>query len=356
VELESVSCPETGGVMCIRRASLGVAAFVGLTASVVQATGSHTQGTYVCGAGLEILIGANQQSHGDCLAISGPMSAGNLVNGMTLNLSNTATGASTAVQLTADCINTAPSGYWTCPSAKSTPTSPICGATAAHPTVSLVVIEASLSAGTFTFGTGKYTVICGGSGPGAIPQILPSCWQQPHERYSTADDCISWGYAPSSNVAAQKLFNACVHMARADYGGVGGLSATRVGTWVEPYDGPPGADPPVCIDDCDAGLEAYWDEMGATCILHSRWDDVQNRLRTIAKVPERELKLFGKRFEAIRNIDNRAFNCRTGGPEQGLLKDRSREYSCLAKQLDIRSCGYKTGGYDPACMTQCPLP
>lgn len=322
-----------------------------LGSGAVYAVGNHTQGTYVCGVGLEVLVGVGGQPQGNCLAVT----AGTMTSNGPLTLKDTtgATTASTTITLTAACTRNPTGGYWSCPSATSSPLY-ICGATAANPTVSLVVVEASLLNGKFSFGSGNLTVICGGSGdPGATPEILPSCWSQPHERYSTADDCIAWHYAPSSSAADQNLFNACVHMARADYSGTG-KSATRVGTWVEPYDGPPGKDPPTCVDDCDAGLEALWDENGATCISHPRWQEVVARLVSIAHLTEEQLQSFQRRLRFL--LDKGTLNCEDGGLEKALLKNRSRIYSCNRKVLEIRSCGNKTGGYDPDCQNQCPLP
>lgn len=82
--------------------------------------------------------------------------------------------------------------------------------------------------------------------------------------------CIRWGYRPweeqlgGSPLAA--LHQACVHMARADYGG-DGHATTREGMliyWCDRF----GIQP--CGEDFPAAFEAAWGRDGAICVAHPR--------------------------------------------------------------------------------------
>jgi hypothetical protein len=77
--------------------------------------------------------------------------------------------------------------------------------------------------------------------------------------------CVRWGYAPSTEPARQELHDACVRMARADYGG-DGTSATRDGTVIAFCDRA-GIHPCVAVP---SGIEAAWSSEGATCVARTR--------------------------------------------------------------------------------------
>jgi hypothetical protein len=82
--------------------------------------------------------------------------------------------------------------------------------------------------------------------------------------------CIRWGYRPweerPGGPKLTALHQACVHMARADYGG-DGRATTRDGVRIDLYDDfgieTPGDDPSL-------GFEAGWTEQGAVCVNHPR--------------------------------------------------------------------------------------
>jgi ADYC domain len=79
--------------------------------------------------------------------------------------------------------------------------------------------------------------------------------------------CIRWGYRPwEGGPRLAALHRACVHMARADYGG-GGRSTTRDGMRINLYDDL-GIETPA--DDPRLVFEAGWTEQGAVCVNHPR--------------------------------------------------------------------------------------
>jgi hypothetical protein len=82
--------------------------------------------------------------------------------------------------------------------------------------------------------------------------------------------CIRWGYRPweeqPGGPPLAALHAACVHMARADYGG-DGRASTREGTmiyWCDRF----GVHP--CGGDASAAFEAAWGRDGATCVARPR--------------------------------------------------------------------------------------
>jgi hypothetical protein len=82
--------------------------------------------------------------------------------------------------------------------------------------------------------------------------------------------CIRWGYRPweekPGGPPLAALHQACVHMARADYGG-DGRPTTREGMliyWCDRF----GVQP--CGEDFPAPFEAAWGKDGATCVAHPR--------------------------------------------------------------------------------------
>jgi ADYC domain len=82
--------------------------------------------------------------------------------------------------------------------------------------------------------------------------------------------CIRWGYRPwedrPGGPPLAALHEACVHMARADYGG-DGQATTRAGTvihWCDRF----GVHP--CEKDVPLAFEAAWGRDGATCVARPR--------------------------------------------------------------------------------------
>lgn len=82
--------------------------------------------------------------------------------------------------------------------------------------------------------------------------------------------CIRWGYRPwdeqPGGPPLAALHQACVHMARADYGG-DGRATTREGMlvyWCDRF----GVHP--CGEDVPIPFEAAWGQDGAICVAHSR--------------------------------------------------------------------------------------
>ena len=82
--------------------------------------------------------------------------------------------------------------------------------------------------------------------------------------------CIRWGYRPweeqPGGPPLAALHEACVHMARADYGG-DGRASTREGTliyWCDRF----GVHP--CGEDVPAAFEAAWGRDGAICVARPR--------------------------------------------------------------------------------------
>jgi hypothetical protein len=82
--------------------------------------------------------------------------------------------------------------------------------------------------------------------------------------------CIRWGYRPWEETAGgpplRAMHEACVHMARADYGG-DGVPTTRDGTLIDLYDrfGIQKPDRQVAMT-----FEAAWGVDGAICVAHPR--------------------------------------------------------------------------------------
>jgi len=323
-----------------------IAAWTGVLCSVLSplahAAGDRTQGSYVCGGKLELLPGGKPK--GECLTVmSGVPSA--TATPTTLTLADSSTGSPVAVT-TVNVANCSDKGaYWSCPNPVIDPK--YCSG---PPGFEVFILKAKLSKGGFTFSLGPppqpSTLICSGNG-GYGP--TPSCTQLPVEPFSTAADCIAWNYGPTT--ANQRLFNACVRMARADYLG-NGLSATRVGTHIQPGSSP--ADKCDCTD-CESCMEAYWDEQGAVCIYHYRWQYVVANVAMILGIKQGAAeKLLGERFPAPVEYKKQKYRCRRGmTPEHGLLWNRSRIHLCSGSTLTIMPC--KKGSFDPDCRpTPCP--
>ncbi len=84
--------------------------------------------------------------------------------------------------------------------------------------------------------------------------------------------CLRWGYepwrtAPDTGIALVEHYNACLHLARADYCG-DDRPATRDGTLIDVYDRVGVQEP-----EADAGaleFEAGWNADGAVCVHHPR--------------------------------------------------------------------------------------
>lgn len=356
-----------------------MAALSCLVSGRAHAAGDRTQGTYVCGRNLEILTSPGGPPSGDCLAVrTGNPTAG----AMTLN-----DAASTTVTVTG-CTDKGK--YWDCQQGSfSNPD--FCSAPA-H----VFVLKAKASLGSFDFSTDQtLTVVCGGE-PGFGPQT-PTCGKQPQESSGKAGDCILWGFEPTAS--DQRLFNACVRMARADYLG-DGSTATRAGTHIQP--GTPSS--PCDCTDCQGCLEAYWNDRGALCIHHERWQRVTDGLaryffakyttpglkadkpqvhacttlrcwkseaeRIYKKTfPKRvDYKYFSKlphtkEHSIYKAAEAQWYDCREEAtPESALLWNRSRKYSCpfvanpnpgtvAERVLSVSPCD--PGAADPPCP-QCP--
>src|SRR5262249_45810954 len=78
--------------------------------------------------------------------------------------------------------------------------------------------------------------------------------------------CVRFGYLPWQDAAMRDLYNACVHMVRADYCG-DGVGTTRNGMLIDLYD-----DAGIQLSDNDPALEfeAGWSPAGAVCVRHTR--------------------------------------------------------------------------------------
>jgi hypothetical protein len=102
--------------------------------------------------------------------------------------------------------------------------------------------------------------------------------------------CIRWGYRPwedePGRLRLATLHRACVHMARADYGG-SGRSTTRDGMRIDLYDDL-GIETPA--DDSSLVFEAGWTEHGAVCVNHPR----VARNVTLGEIEARWPQLAGK--------------------------------------------------------------
>jgi hypothetical protein len=100
--------------------------------------------------------------------------------------------------------------------------------------------------------------------------------------------CIRWGYRPwderPGGAPLGALHRACVHMARADYGG-DGRTGTRDGTAVHICDRF-GVRP--CVSDAPLAFEAAWGEHGATCVAHPRIPDLLSLDDIAKRVPRLE--------------------------------------------------------------------
>jgi hypothetical protein len=82
--------------------------------------------------------------------------------------------------------------------------------------------------------------------------------------------CVRWGYRPwderPGGPPLRALHRACIHMARADYGG-DGRASTREGTLIHVCDRF-GVRP--CRDDAPLAFEAAWGAEGAVCVARVR--------------------------------------------------------------------------------------
>jgi ADYC domain len=340
-----------------------------IASGTTHAAGDHTQGTYVCGAGLEKLDGGGRPT-GNCLAIA----SGTAPSGpFTLNDATSST-----ITLNTPCVDMG--GYWSCSAASfgSPSGNPFCGVPLGNP-LPLFLIKANLSNGSFTFTSGALTAVCGG-GSTAPPPPPPMC-SIAAERYSTVDDCIRWGYGPTTNVIDQRRFNACVRMARADYLG-NGKSATRRGIHIQPYTGI-GPDLPECSANaacCGGCFEALWDENGASCIDHQRVEDVLMRLVSFAGYTRQEAeKLLKERYGERSKKKGRkgkpvpstamlatlavasapSYLCQPGtGPESALLRNRSRLHQCTSSTgpVTIKDCHTTHPDPCPQVPGPCPPP
>lgn len=140
--------------------------------------------------------------------------------------------------------------------------------------------------------------------------------------------CIVWpdwglggnpvGFPPGVSGAANRKFNACIRAVRADYCG-DGVSYTWDQTAIWLYDLSAGGTPNIPPDppmpaNSDLSLEANWDEHGAICLHHLRYEllapDCRERLK------------FKK---ATQPDGGQLYYCRDGTPDfnGGLLKDYS---------------------------------
>jgi hypothetical protein len=326
--------------------SMRIAAWTGvlcsLLASLAHAAGDRTQGTYVCGGKLEVLTGGKPR--GECLAVTNGVPSATTTPA-TLTLGTATVPAVTTVAV-ASCVDHG--AYWTCPNPVFTDPSYCSGGPQGF---EVYILKASLSHGGFTFSAGPpppLTLVCSGNG-GYGPQ-LPSCGPPPVEAFSTAGDCIGWNYGPTT--ADQRLFNACVRMARADYLG-NGWSATRAGTHIQPASRPPPPDPCNCTD-CESCLEAYWNDQGAVCIYHRRWQEVVTRVATLAGVkPPAAEEMMRATFPSTIQYKGQRFDCRRDTtPENALLWNRSRIHSCTGPTLNVAPC--PKGAFDPDCRPPCP--
>jgi ADYC domain len=347
-----------------------VAGVACLAAGTAHAAGDHVQGTNVCGAGLEKLDGAGR-STGNCWAIA----SGTAPNGP-FTLDDPPSSGIT-INPTTPCSDNGE--YWDCQAAKFNALDSSGNQFCTVPPgqwLPLRLLKARLSNGSFTFTSGALTVVCGGANTAPTPPP-PSC-SVGAERYSTADDCIWWGYGPTANASDQRRFNACVRMARADYLG-NGKSATRRGIHIQPYTGS-GGDLPECranVPCCEGCFEAQWDENGASCIDHHRLKELQMRLVSFAGYNKQEAeRLLKERYGDRSKKKGRkgrpvasaavatpavasapSYLCVPGAsPEGGLLRNRSRLHECtsLTGPVTITEC-HKTHP-DPCPIVPGPCP
>lgn len=98
--------------------------------------------------------------------------------------------------------------------------------------------------------------------------------------------CIRWGYRPWEEKPGgrplQALHQACVYMARADYGGDGSTN-TRDGTLVEICDRF-GVRP--CRDDAPMAFEAAWGLDGAVCVARPRIPEIVSLADLAVRYPQ----------------------------------------------------------------------
>jgi ADYC domain len=84
--------------------------------------------------------------------------------------------------------------------------------------------------------------------------------------------CVRWGYRPWDNAPdgtpMAQMYEACVHMVRADYCG-DGKATTREGMAIDVYDRH-GIQQPASDEDKAFRFEAGWSPTGAVCVNHAR--------------------------------------------------------------------------------------
>jgi hypothetical protein len=339
-----------------------------VVAGTTQAAGDHTQGTYICGKGLDDTDAATDTPTGTCKTVtpaSGvqlPPMAGPVPSTLSVNLSD-----GTLVTLTGcsgqDVV------YWECKG--SFGAAGFCGAPI-NTSVPVIVVRAKLtqdaSQKQFDFNAIDLTLVCG-----PAQSAPPLSCSLSLESGSTSADCISWKtpgqgrfYAPTAKPASQMLFNACVRMARGDYLG-NGESTTRFGTPIQPY-ASSGTDKPACSSPgpCEGCFEASWDEKGAVCINHERWIDGTHdgirskiaKLHTKHSIDELE-KHFSKKLKSTKD-PSLNMDCRTNAATPAttfLLKNRSHIYSCVrgasGTTLIDETCSCIVPGYHDCANPTC---
>jgi hypothetical protein len=97
--------------------------------------------------------------------------------------------------------------------------------------------------------------------------------------------CVRWGYRfweeRAGGPPLRAMHRACVHLARADYGG-DGRPATRPGVTIHICDRA-GIRP--CRDDAPMAFEAAWGAEGATCVAHPRVSELASLRQLAASYP-----------------------------------------------------------------------
>jgi hypothetical protein len=336
----------------VKTSSLVAGAVVCLAAVTANAAGDRTQGTNVCGAGLEILD-ASGRSTGNCVGVRSGVPSPKRPNTLTLT-------DATQVKLNKPCGDKG--GYWACPDGSFNQLSPkgekYCEL-APGTSLPLVVVKAKLHTGGFTFGS-SLTVACGGSSVAGSPP-MPTCAIPQPEQYSTIDDCIFWGYAPTNSSVDQRRFAACVRMARADYLGLG-MSGTRRGIHIQPYTGLVG-DQPECRasrECCDGCFEASWDQNGARCINHFRLKEIEERLVVLAGMSQDDARgSLVKRFKPSPS-DTQSL-CIEGATydedaSKALTRNRSRVHLCTSTTAPMQITACHTTAKDPCPVIGGPCP
>ncbi len=103
--------------------------------------------------------------------------------------------------------------------------------------------------------------------------------------------CVRWGYRPwderPGGPPLRALHRACIHMARADYGG-DGRATTREGTLVYVCDRF-GVRP--CHDDAPLAFEAAWNAEGAICVARVRVSEYASMQDLAKRYPRLEPRL-----------------------------------------------------------------